>query len=139
MPKKPRINKSKEQITEEMQRNAKIQHDISLCKLIWPYLETLDTIYDAQTVLNGLAGFISSGLEKKIAGIKVSEVEIDLSKEEESKIRTAFISLMGLLEIEDAKASSDLLIRFGSTLSKYGAAQYLKNPMSTLKVEDIIA
>lgn len=137
--KKPRASKTKQEITEEMRRKAKINREIALCKMIWPLLEVQDSIYDAQTVLNAASGYVSFETQKRMDEIKVSELKIDLSKEPESKIKDSVLSIIGLIDGESAKDSSSLLERFGKTLSQYGAAQYLKNPMKSISMKDIIS
>lgn len=150
MPKQKRTNKSKDEILydirqkeqierDETKRKDKVDREKALCKLIWPFIETQDTIYDAQTVLNALSGYITFSLTKKYEDIKVSNLDLDFTKEPESKLKTAIVSLAGLVALEGAKDSASLLERFGKTLAQYGSSQYLKKPMATLKMKDIIA
>lgn len=137
--KKPRVNKTKAELLQELERQAKIQREISLCKLFWPFVGELDSIYDAQTAVNALAGFISYEVRKKSDELKVQDLAIDLTKEPESKIKDAVLALQGLIGPENAVTTASLLDRFGKTLAQYSAAQFMKKPMKDLKVEDIIA
>lgn len=139
MPKPKRVNKTKPEILEEMRRKDKVNREKALCKLIWPHIENQETIYDAQTVLNALSGYITFNLQKKQDEIKVSDINLDFSKEPESKLKVAIVELSRLLSLESAKDTASLLERFGKTLAQYAAAQYLKNPMKDLNMGEIIA
>ena len=136
---KPRVNKTKDQIAEQLKYTQKIDRERSLCKSIWPLIDHQASIYDAQTALNALSGFITAYIQKKIDDIKVEDLALDLSKEPDNEIKQAVVEMIGLLGPENAKDTASLLERYGKTLAQYGANQYLKNPMSVLKIEDIVA
>lgn len=139
MNKKPRVNKTKEQIVADVKHIEKVQREKALVKLMWPFIESQKTIYDAQTVLQALSGFIKVEMDKKSSELIVKELSIDLSKEKDSEIKTAVLKLLGLLEIEKAKDTASLLERFGNILAQYSAGEYLKNPMSMVSLDKIIA
>lgn len=131
---------SVEQIAAQMEHQQRVEHEKSLAKLIWPLIESdALTIYDAQTALTATAGFIAYEVQRKQAELKVGDLTIDMSKEEPSPVRTAVLSIVGLLQDEKADLSAKLLERFGKTLGMYSANQYMKNKMDTLKSEDIVA
>lgn len=135
----PRVNKKKEELIAEIERKQRIDNDKDLVKKMFPLIANMKTIYDAQTALSALSGFIVYGIDKKMSGIKVHELSIDLSKEEASEVKTAVMNLQTLLINEDAKTASALLKRFGDTLAQYSAKEYMKSPMKKLKITDIIA
>ena len=137
--KKPRINKTKEQLATEIKHLEKVNRDKMLVKMIFPLLSGQKNIYDAQTVLAALSGFIKSELDKKSAEFVVKDLKIDLSKEEDSEIKSAIISLMGLLEIEKAKDTAALLERFGNVLAQYSANEFMKGPISGVSVDSLVA
>jgi len=130
---------SKEELVAQMQHKQNVEHIKQVVRDIWPYLADQDTIYDAQTVANALSGFISAHIEKKVNEIKVVDLPIDLSKEKDSKIKSAIESIMKLLENESAKDTAATLERLGKTFSEYSANKMLKQPMDTITVNDIVA
>lgn len=134
-----RVNKSKEQISEEIKYTEKVTHLKEIVKQIFPVIANVDTIYDAQTVVNALSGFIEAHITNKLNEVKLSEITIDLSKEEESKIKTAIEQLVAMFPDESANELSETLERFGKSLSQYAAHTFMKQPMEILKVEDIVA
>jgi hypothetical protein len=131
--------KSKGQIIDEIKSKQNVEKQKSLVRAIFPLLSKNKSIYDAQTALNAVSGFISFGIDKKIAEFKVSEIEIDLSKEEDSEIKKSVVKILDLIKDEDAKALSILLEKLGNSFAQFGAAEFLKNPMKKIKVEDIVA
>jgi uncharacterized protein YaaQ len=134
-----RVNKSKEQISAEMAHINKVAQIKDMVKRFFPKLENVESIYDAQTVVNALAGFIDANVEKQVAKIKLQDIEIDLSKEEDSEIKKAILAIMEEFKDESAQELSETLERFGSTLTKFAADKFLREPMTTLKLEDILA
>ncbi len=136
--KTPRVNLSKDQILQEQKFQQKVQHLKEIVRKLFPELEAVDTIYDAQTVVNALAGFIDAHIETKVQEIKLSDITIDLSKEEDSKIKTAILNIIDMFPGESAQELSENLERLGQTFSKYAADKFLKQSMSTLTVDDIV-
>jgi|ERR1700761_2272178 len=134
-----RVNKSKEEIAAQMKYQQEIEHQKKLARAMFPILSSIETIYDAQTAVAALAGFIKADMEDKIAALKVQDLEIDLSKEEDSPIKTAMLELRKLFDGESADDSAKLLERFGDTLAKYASKEYMKNPMDIIKMDDFIA
>ncbi len=136
--KKSRVNLSKEEIANKIKQDAKVTKMVSLVKLMWPYFDGLDSIYDAQTVCNAIAGYVEFGMKLKEDEMKVSDLGIDLAKEKESKIKTSMLSILGLIEIENPKDIITLTRKVADTLGQYGANEFLKGPMSGIKVTDIV-
>lgn len=137
MPK--RINKTKDQLIAEMQNKSKIDHQKFMVRTLFPLLETQESIYDAQTAVNALSGFIKYEIEQKESEMKVSDLDIDLSKEKSSVIKSAVVDMLALVGPENAKDTASLLEKVGSALAQFGAAQFLKNPMTSVKITDIVA
>ena len=133
-----RRNKSKDQIVEEMKHKDNVAHIKDVVGKIFPLLK-VDTIYDAQTVVNALSGFIMAHTEAKLKEIKLNEVTIDLSKEDESKIKTSMLAIIDLMKDEGAKELSEILERLGKTFSQYGSHEFLKKPMSAISIDNILA
>ena len=133
-----RINKTKEQIKAEMLVKQDIEKEHKLAILLFPYLQRMETVYDAQTLLHGIAGYVSHELEKKMNGVKVSELPVNLSQEKEGIFRDTFGELLVVLKDEDADHTIKFMKRYGDMLGYYGAKEYMKNPMSIIKEEDLI-
>lgn len=139
MLKPKRANKAKEEIAAEMKRKAEIEHQKKLVRAMFPILNSVESIYDAQTVVNALSGFIKADMEDKIAELKVSDLEIDLKKEDDGAIKTAILELQELFSKEGADDASKLLERFGSMLSTFSSREFMKKPMDSIKPDDFIA
>jgi len=139
MPKPKRVNKSKDQLIADLKNIEKINREKTLVKLMFPYLKDQKSIYDAQTVLGALSGFVKIELDKKVAALLIKDLEINLDKEQPSEIKTAIISLIGLLELENAQEMAKLLERFGNTLAQYSAHEFMKHPISEIKIENIVS
>ncbi len=135
---KKRKNLSKEQISEQLANEAKITHIKELVRKAFPAIETLDSVYDAQTVVNALGGFIASDIEKKVLEIKLSEIDLDLSGEEDGKIKTAIAELIALFPDESAQEFSETLERLGTTLQAYVSNKAMKEKMD-FTVDDIVS
>lgn len=139
MPKTKRIPKTKNQLLAETEYRQKVDREKVLVKLMFPFVSTQKTIYDAQTALSALAGFLKFEMGKQQEGILVSDLKIDFSKEPESEIKKAMLNLYGLVQPEKAKDVAALLERFGNTLAQYSANQFMKNPMSDISIDKIVA
>ena len=139
MQKKPRINKTKAELQAELEHKAKIDHQKTVARLIFPFIEDQPTIYDAQTVVNAAAGYIKYGAQQKALELSVKDVSIDLKKEPDSPLKTAVENVLNLLQDEQADSAVALLERFGNGLGQFSAAKYLKNPMNIIPVDEFIA
>lgn len=133
-----RINKSKSQILDEIAQKAKIENFKNIGKKLFPMLTT-DSIYDAQTVLDALSGYIKMELAVKESSFLVSDLLVDLSNEPKGNITDIMKAIHTEISKENAKDMAEFLELFSKTFSTYAVNQYLKKPMSDLKVEDIIA
>lgn len=133
-----RKNKSKEEIRDDLRRIEKTKRQIILAKLLFPFMQDMKSIYDAQTALSATSGYIQAELEKKLSSFTVKELDINFKDEPDSDIKKVMIAFLGQLEPENAKDVVDLLESYSKTLGIYGQEQFLKNPMSMLKISDII-
>ena len=134
-----RINKTNEEIKSTFQQQERINHMKDVVKAIFPKIEGIDTIYDAQTVVNALSGFITAHLQKKILDIKLKDIDIDLSNEEDSQIKTAILEIIETNQEESAEELSKILEKFGQALSQFSATKFMKQPMSEITIKDIVA
>lgn len=130
---------SKDDLEVQIRATQANDHIKEVCKEIFPLLEGLDTIYDSQTAVNALSGFILAHVENALCAIKMNEIKIDLSKEEDSKIKDVVLKMAEMLQGEPAKALSSILDRMGQVFSRLGAEKFLKQPMSAVTLDDIIA
>lgn len=133
-----RIPKTKEDIKSQVELNQKVEHIKDVVRTIFPLLKGVDTIYEAQTVVNALSGFISAHLETKLGEIKLNDITIDLSKEEDSKIKSSLLSIVESMKDEPAKDLSQMLERLGRALSEFGANKFLSQPMTEISITDIV-
>ena len=133
-----RINKTKDQLKAEILVKQDIEKEHKLAIILFPYLQKMETIYDAQTLLHGIAGYVHHELEKKMNGVKVNELPVDVSKEKEGVFRETFGEMLDLLKDEDADHTIKFMKRFGDMLGYFGAKEYMKNPMSMIKQDDLI-
>ena len=134
-----KVPKSKEEIKSDIKRQEKIQHMKDIVRSIYPIIEKVDSIYDGQTVVNALSGFISAHVENKSAQFLLSDLPIDLKGENNTKIKIAIEDLILLLKDEPAKELAATLERLGKTFGDYGANEFLKNPMTELPITKILA
>lgn len=139
MAKSPRVNKSKDEIAAQIKQTQRIERQKTLARLMFPFLEGMKTIYEAQTVVMALSGFIKAALAQKSAEIVVKDLTIDLSKEEDSEVKSAIIALQGLLQTENADDAAALLERFGNGLGQFSSKKYMDNPMSSISVDEFVA
>ncbi len=135
--KSSRKNLSKDQIIEQMAAEKKVAHIKEVVRKVFPIIENMDTVYDAQTVVNALGGFIAAEVEKTVGKIKLSEIEIDISGEEDGKIKTAIMELIALFPDESAQELSETMERLGTTLQSYVATNAMKEKMD-IKIDDIV-
>lgn len=129
---------SKEEITRQMENENKIKHIKEVVTKAFPLIENLDSVYDAQTAVNALAGLLAAEVEKKVGLIKISEIEIDLSKEKDGNIKTAILEMISLFPDESAQELSETMERLGTTLQSYVANEGMKAKMN-IKVTDIVS
>jgi hypothetical protein len=134
-----RVNKTKPEIADEMIKNAKVLKEKELGKKIFACITNQKTIYDAQTVVQAVAGYISLDLMRKEKVLKVSDIVIDISKEKDETIVVAFNAILEAVKDESAKDISLFLEKFGGALSQYSSVEYMKRPMSDITIEQFIA
>lgn len=134
-----RVNKSKEQIQSDIAQQQKVAHIKEVVRQLFPTVEVLDTVYDAQTAVNALSGFIAAHIENVVAKIKLSELPIDLSQEEDSKIKTAIVEIMEMMKDESAQELSETLERLGTTLQQYIIHTHMSAPMSTITIDNLLS
>lgn len=128
---------SKEQIVEKIATEAKIAKIKEVVRKAFPSIEKMDSIYDAQTVVNAFGGFIASEIEKKVLEIKLSDIKLDFSEETDGKIKDALVELTELLKDESAQELSETMERLGTTLQSYTSDKAMRQPMS-ITIDDIV-
>lgn len=133
-----RQNKTKEQIEADILSLQRVNHMKEIVRKIFPLLE-VPTIYDGQTVLNAFSGFAKADLQEKLEAIKIGDLNIDLSKQEENPIKNAMIAIADLFADEPAETFIKTIERLSQAFSEYGATKFVKNPMTDMKLQDILA
>lgn len=136
--KKPRVNKTKDELIAEQKHKAKIEKMAAIAKLMFPMIKNQEKIYDAQTVLFALSGYIEEGLKIKENELKVGDLGITLSKEPDTKISQSMKDILGLIKLENARDLVTLTKKMGDIIGQHGANEFCKGPMSNLKVTDIV-
>lgn len=133
-----RTNKTKEEIKKEMEVTERVKAQKIVVAKIFEKLGNQKSVYDAQTVVSALAGYITADLNARIEKVKISELEIDLSKEKESEITVAMREILEEIKDEPAEVTSSLLERFSQAFTHYGAQEFLKGPISAVDINKII-
>ncbi len=133
-----RTNITKAQIENEMAQKQKVEHIKAVVRKVYPLLD-VDSIYDAQTVLNAIQGFIKVDLEERLDKIKLSDLNLEFEKEKDSKIKSAMQAIVKEMADEPADDFSQTIERLSRAFADFGSQKFLKNPMSELKIEDILA
>lgn len=132
-------SKSKQEIAALLQQKAKTERQRTLARLLFPAVETLPTIYDAQTAFNATAGFIKMKLIEKENSWKVSDLAIDISKVQDGAIKDSMTHLLESVQGENAKDALDIITAMGQKLPEFLANKHLKDPMSTITAKEYIA
>jgi len=138
MPAPKRVNKTKDEIAKEMAHREKIEHQKALAKRMFPLLQ-VESIYDGQTALNALSGYIKFEMAVRESKLKVNDLLLDLKKEPDTQITKVMEALKTEFQDEPAKELSDLMERMAKTLEAFIARKYINNPISEIKMEDIVA
>lgn len=133
------FNKVREEKKTEAERKAKVKQDIVTAKEIFAYIADMTTIYDAQTVLNAINGFVKLAMIERENKLTIRDLSIDLSKEKNSEIRAAMEQIIMHVEDKNAKQTARLIEVMSSKLPEFLSLTHLKDPMSTIKVEDFIS
>ena len=134
-----RVPKSKDELKMQMKHMQKIERQKKVARLIFPLLSPLKTIYDAQTVVMALSGFIKAEIANKMVDLKVIDLDIDFSKEKKGELKDVVVKLHEILETENADDMVAILERFGNGLGQYSSKKFMESPMSVIKMEDFIA
>lgn len=134
-----RVPKSKEELKVQMAHLQRVEKQKQLARLVFPVVASMKTIYDAQTVVNALAGFVKAELADKLSTYRVIDLDITLSKEKDGPIKAAILALRDVIETETAEDAAALLEKFGNSLGQYSSSQYMKNSMKSIKMDEFIA
>lgn len=138
MPTPKRVNKTKDEIAKEMEHKAKVEKQKALARRMFPLLQ-VESIYDGQTALNALSGYIKFEMAVRESKLKLNDLLLDLKKEPDTQITKVMEALKAEFQDEPAKELSELMERMAKTLEAFIARKYINNPMSEIKIEDIVA
>ena len=134
-----RVNKTKEEVAHDMKVMAMAKEKIALVRRIYPFIKDNKSIYDAQTSLYALAGYIKFELQQKERAFTIDDLALDMSNEKESEIKDTILKLMEEFKGEKGFSTAAILSEVGDSLQKYGAIKYLENPMSIIEEKDFVA
>lgn len=132
-----RINKSKKQIVDEIELKAKVARQKEMVKRVFPLLKDLDNLYEAQTALMAVSGYLKEDIEKKMSIFKVNDIALDFKDEPKTKITEVMTSIKAELQNDCAVEAMDMLELFGNFIPNIGAEAYLKKPANELTLEDL--
>lgn len=135
----PKKRKSKEDVIAALAHKSFIDRQRNVAKSVFPLIEGLPKVYDAQTAFNAAAGYISYELEKKQNSFKVSDLDIDLSKEPEGPMKDAVMAIFDTIKDENAMEVSKTLTTMGDKLPGFIANRGMLLSMDTVKMDDFIA
>lgn len=140
MQKQKRVNKTKEEIAYDMKVQQVAKEKIALVRRIYPLVKDQKSIYDIQTALYGLAGYIKAELQKREREILLSDLNLDFSNEpKDNEITKAILAVYADLSGEKAWMLEKLLSEFGDSLQKYGAHKYMQQTPDAITESEIIA
>lgn len=131
-----RVNKSKPEILDEMAKRAKIERQKELIRRIFPLLE-VDTMYDMQTALLAVSGYIKEDIERKVQIFNVNDMLLDFKGEPDTKITKVMNAIKTELQMENAVEVMDTLETFGNFIPNIGVEAYLKKDAKDLTLKDL--
>ena len=139
MQKKPRVNKTKQELVQEVKNKANIEHQRDVARRVFPVVESLETVYDAQTAFIAVSGLVKQGLILAEAKLKVADIEIDTKFEKETDVTKAIMAILDLVKDEPAQDVDTLLEKMGNSLPQFLGLRAVKGPMSQVAMDDFIA
>lgn len=137
MSKQRRANKA--EIAGALAYKAKIERQKTLARLLFPAVEQLPTVFDAQTAFGAAAGFIKQGLIEKEAALKVSDLNLSVEKVEKGPIKDAIAHLLEATRSESAKDALEIIDAMGNKLGQFLAQKHMKDPMTEVPAAEYIA
>jgi hypothetical protein len=133
-----RQNKSKEELLKEAEYRAIVTKKKELVKEIFPLLQKQKTLYDAQTVMGALAGFISQELKNKNDALILEDLNVDFKGLKEGPIRETVLAIYLSMNTEKAQMLSDLLNEMAEAFNKLGVHRFLNKEITEIKLDDLI-
>ena len=124
---------------QEVKNKANIEHQRTVARLVFPVVEPLETVYDAQTAFIAVSGLIKQGLILAEAKLKVADLELDTKFEKETPVTEAIMKILELVKDEPAQDADTLLEKMGNSLPQFLGLRAIKGPMSQVAMDDFIA
>lgn len=137
--KAPRKNLNKDEINAQIEQQSKNEHMKDVVRKIYPSLGNLDSVYDAGTSLQAISGYIAQEIKKRSLVLSISNLSLDLSKEPEGKVKDAMLEIVELIKDEPAEEVANTLQRLAGALEGYKAFYAMKEPIDTVKLDQILA
>jgi len=132
-------SKTKQELVNEAKRSAYVNKQKDLARKIFPLIQSQKTVYNAQTVLTAVAGYIKTEFIKKMGEMKVSELKVELANEKDKEIKKAMDEILAAVQDDEADNVEKILLLMSDKLAQYGANKFLKQPMSEVTAKDFIA
>ncbi len=136
--KAPLKNRSKEDIKAEIARTNKVKHERELALKIWEHIKGMKSIYDAQTALQAVSGFVTFEYARKTQNVLCGDLTVDLKREKDKEMKKIMEAILVIIKGENAKDTAGFLERYGKMLAMYSSMEYMKKPMSELNRDKII-
>lgn len=134
-----RSNASKQELELIQAQQGRITRQKAIAKIIFPALQELDTVYDAQTVVQAVSGFIKYAIETRLQALKVSDLTLDSGKGGNVKVRESIQKVLDLVANSSAEEVEGILSIMGQKFPEYFATKGLKEPMSSIPENEFIA
>lgn len=130
---------SKSEIEASIKTGLAVEKSKTLARKIFPAIANMDTVYDGQTVLNALAGYIENEIQKRSFALTVEDLGLNFDMEKESPIKDAVIELLASVNMERAIEAADMMKLMSSKLPGYLAGVHMKDKMETITIDQFIA
>lgn len=132
-------SKTKQELANEAKRIAYVNKQKYLARKIFPLIQSQKTVYDAQTALMAVGGYVKTALVQKMLETKVSDLKIELANEKQKEIKKAMDEILAAVQGDEAEDVEKILMMMGDKLAQFGANKFLKQPMSEVSADEFIA
>ena len=132
-------SKTKQELANEAKRIAYVNKQKYLARKIFPLIQSQKTVYDAQTALMAVGGYVKTALVQKMLETKVSDLKIELANEKQKEIKKAMDEILAAVQGDEAEDVEKILMMMGDRLAQFGANKFLKQPMSEVSADEFIA
>jgi len=94
-------------------------------------------MYDMQTALLAVSGYIKEDIERKVQIFNVNDMLLNFKGEPDTKITKVMNAIKTELQMENAVEVMDTLETFGNFIPNIGVEAYLKKDAKDLTLKDL--